>query len=145
MAHRIIRTRRVSSRLSPQKNKSVIATLLEIHLVELGLREFVTEYEFHKTPGEVSLQIFARFDAFRARGWRFDYAFPDIMVAIEIEGGVWTGGRHTRGCGFQDDLDKYNVAAAIGWRLFRFSTQDINEGKALAILRAYLFWRSLAV
>jgi hypothetical protein len=53
------------------------------------------------------------------RRWRFDYAWPDRLVALEVEGGIWTGGRHTRGAGFEKDIHKYNAAALVGWRLFR--------------------------
>ena len=34
------------------------------------------------------------------RRWRFDYAWPALKVALEIHGGVFTNGRHTRGKGF---------------------------------------------
>ena len=53
------------------------------------------------------------------RRWRFDFAAPAAMVAIEIEGGVWTRGRHSRGVGMVADMQKYNSAAAIGWSVIR--------------------------
>lgn len=58
-----------------------------------------------------------RFDL--TRRWRFDYAWPDYKIALEVEGGIWTGGRHTRGAGFLGDMEKYNRAAALGWRVIR--------------------------
>ncbi len=56
------------------------------------------------------------------RRWRFDWAFPLNRVAIECEGGIWTGGRHTRGGGFESDCEKYNAAIALGWMVFRVTT-----------------------
>jgi hypothetical protein len=56
------------------------------------------------------------------RKWRFDFCFPSIKCAIEIEGGVWSNGRHTRGSGFIDDCEKYNMATALGWSVFRCAT-----------------------
>jgi len=53
------------------------------------------------------------------RRWRFDYAWPNYMVALEVEGGAWSGGRHTRGAGFLGDIEKYNEAAAGGWYVLR--------------------------
>lgn len=62
-----------------------------------------------------------------ARKWRFDFAWPGPLVALEVEGGVWTGGRHTRGSGFVKDIEKYNAAAAMGWRVFRCVPKDITN------------------
>jgi hypothetical protein len=53
------------------------------------------------------------------RKWRFDYAWPASRVALEVEGGVWTNGRHTRGAGFLKDVEKYNAAAVRGWLVLR--------------------------
>jgi len=65
------------------------------------------------------------------RKWRFDLAWPEWRVAVEIEGGVWKIGRHQRPRGFQGDLDKYNYAAIIGWFVLRFSVKDVETGKAI--------------
>jgi hypothetical protein len=52
--------------------------------------------------------------------WRFDFAF-EKNCTIELEGGIWTVGRHVRGAGFQADLEKYWTAMTLGWRVFRLS------------------------
>lgn len=56
------------------------------------------------------------------RRWRFDFACPITKTAVEIEGGHWTGGRHTRGAGFEADCEKYNEAALEGWTVFRLTS-----------------------
>ena len=58
------------------------------------------------------------------RKWRFDYAFPSRKVAIEIDGAVWTLGRHNRPRGYLNDMDKLNTAASMGWLVLRFSTDE---------------------
>jgi len=65
------------------------------------------------------------------RKWRFDFAFPKPMLAIEIEGGTWTAGAHSRGKGFQEDCEKYNAAAKLGWRVLRYSTEMVMRGEAI--------------
>lgn len=65
------------------------------------------------------------------RDWRMDFAWPQIKLAVEIEGGVWTGGRHTRGAGFTADMDKYNAATLMGWRVLRFGGDAIKNGQAV--------------
>ena len=61
------------------------------------------------------------------RKWRFDFALVKQKIAIEIEGGVWTNGRHTRGAGFIADMEKYNTAALLGWRILRFTPAQIKQ------------------
>ena len=56
---------------------------------------------------------------FCERRWRFDYAFPEYKIALEIEGGVWINGRHTRGKGYINDCEKYNRATILGWKVLR--------------------------
>jgi hypothetical protein len=65
------------------------------------------------------------------RKWRFDFAWTELMLAVEIEGGTWSGGRHIRPKGFQDDCVKYNEATLMGWRVFRYPTTLINNGFAI--------------
>ena len=74
---------------------------------------------------EVALEREYRFAP--PRRWRFDFAHPASRVAIEIEGGHWSGGRHTRGAGFEADCQKYNTAAALGWYVFRLTTGMIKD------------------
>jgi len=59
-----------------------------------------------------------------ARRWRFDRAHLPTKIAIEIEGGIWAGGRHTRGSGFAADCEKYNSAAMEGWTVLRLTSVD---------------------
>lgn len=92
--------------------------LLELHLGELGLR-FIPEFRFCAH-----------------RKWRFDY-YIGRNEAIEIEGGIFSRGRHTRGVGYQKDLEKYRTAAAMGYRVFRFSTQEVLDGTAREFLKKW--------
>lgn len=57
------------------------------------------------------------------RRWRMDFAWQAQRVYVEIDGGTWTGGRHTRGAGIEQDAEKENAAAAQGWRRLRFTPQ----------------------
>lgn len=70
-----------------------------------------------------------RFDT--TRRFRFDYAWVPYKIALEIDGAVWTGGRHTRGAGFMRDQDKTNLAALHGWRVFRCTPKTIHTAMAL--------------
>ena len=70
------------------------------------------------------------------RMFRADFAWPAHMILAEIEGGVWTGGRHTRGAGFTKDCEKQNYAAALGYRVFRFTGDQVKSGAAIKTIEA---------
>jgi very-short-patch-repair endonuclease len=72
------------------------------------------------------------------RRWRFDYAWPDRRIALEIEGGTYNGGRHVRGKGYEADCEKYNAAALAGWTVLRVTTAMLNDGRALVLLERCL-------
>jgi very-short-patch-repair endonuclease len=90
-----------------------------------GLPEPVTEHRFHPT-----------------RKWRFDYAWPAQKVALEVEGAVWTNGRHTRGSGFVKDMEKYNSAAVLGWMVLRVQTKELTNGAAVQWVEDGLYERT---
>lgn len=69
----------------------------------------------------------------KPRMWRFDFAWPEYMLAVEIEGGSWNNGRHNRGSGFEEDCEKYNAAALRGWWVMRFTTGMVTSGRALSL------------
>lgn len=87
---------------------------LATRIQQLGLPKPEREYRFHVK-----------------RRWRFDFAWPAHKLAVEIEGSVWTQGRHTRGGGFIADLQKYNIAAIEGWTVLRFSTEQVLDDAAI--------------
>lgn len=71
-----------------------------------------------------------------ARRWRFDYAFVEDGIAVEQEGGLFIRGRHARGSGIVKDMEKYNAATVAGWRVLRYTPQQLQRGEALLDLLA---------
>ncbi len=94
--------------------QSELEATFALQLRAEGLPEPEREYRFHPT-----------------RRWRFDFAWPEKMLAVEIEGGTWSRGRHTRGAGFEADCEKYNAATLLGWRVLRFTRKHIASWTAL--------------
>lgn len=72
------------------------------------------------------------------RKWRFDFAWPELKIAAECEGGTWTRGAHSRGQHYASDCEKYNEAALLGWRVLRFTTDMVKDGAALKTLKCAL-------
>lgn len=102
-----------------QRAKTVQITDVFTTICKTDLKvECVKEYKFHPK-----------------RKWRFDYAIPTEKIALEVEGGVWTGGRHIRATGFLGDMEKYNTAGLMGWRLFRVTPEDLYKVATINLLR----------
>lgn len=85
---------------------------LEHDMEAAGLPRPIKEYQFHKT-----------------RKWRFDYAFLVKMIAVEVDGGLFTRGRHQRPFGVVGDNEKLNEAARLGWTVLRFTRMEIMGGR----------------
>jgi very-short-patch-repair endonuclease len=73
-----------------------------------------------------------------ARKFRFDFAFIVERIAIEVDGGLHSGGRHTRAKGFEKDCMKLNEAAILGWMVLRFSPSQISSGHAVHTIKRAL-------
>jgi very-short-patch-repair endonuclease len=82
-----------------------------------GYPEPVPEFKFHPN-----------------RRWRFDFAWPDKMIAVEVEGGIFIGGGHSRPKFIVKDMEKYNHAALLGWTVYRFQPKEFNNGEVVEIL-----------
>jgi len=95
-------------------------SLFESICVAAGLDEPITEFQFAPP-----------------RRFRFDYCWPEphLMIALEVEGGVWVKGRHTRPSGFLRDVEKYNLAAILGYRVLRCTPKEMNNGSVIALLQ----------
>ena len=92
--------------MTQSKLESAFAQAWRIYAPSLPLP--VPEWRFHPT-----------------RRWRFDFAFVQQLLAIELDGGQWQphGGRHNTDA----DRDKLNAAAALGWRVMRFSASMLYD------------------
>jgi very-short-patch-repair endonuclease len=79
---------------------------------------------------------------FCERRWRFDFAFVDQRVAVEIDGAVWARGRHQRPKGFISDCDKLNTAQMNGWVVLRFTDEHMKDGdKCIRLVKEALAQR----
>lgn len=103
--------------------KSAIEEMFFFHVKAAGLINggFVRELMFHPK-----------------RRWKFDFAWMTERIAVEVEGGVFSGGRHTRGAGFTADCEKYNEAALLGWAVLRVTGNQVKSGDALRLIERAL-------
>lgn len=72
------------------------------------------------------LELEYKFD--KSRGWRFDCCLPDLMVAVEYEGGIFMGkSGHNTAKHYTKDTEKYNQAAVLGYRVLRFTAMNYKD------------------
>jgi len=72
------------------------------------------------------------------RRWRFDLAWPRWLVAVEVDGATFVGGRHTRGVGYERDCEKLAEAVLAGWRVLRVTPAMVADGRARAYVERAL-------
>ncbi len=101
-----------------KKRKVQETDLFPVLCVSEGLPKPTKEHRFHDS-----------------RKWRFDYAWIEDRVALEVEGGIWTKGRHTRGAGYLKDMEKYSEAAVLGWRVLRVTPATLTQPETFDLLR----------
>lgn len=99
-----------------------LARVLETQLVEQGMAGFEREFVFHPT-----------------RQWRSDLAFVEAKLLIEVDGGQWKAGTgHNTGTGRERDCEKDAEAQLLGYRVFRFTTNQVEDGRAVELVRRAL-------
>lgn len=114
----------MTARLRPP---SELETTFAFQLRVAGLP--APEREFHFARGE-------------GREFRFDFAWPDHLLAVEVDGATYAQGRHSRGDGIHRDCEKVSLAAVLGWRVMRFDKAMVEDGSGLVLLeRALRFQR----
>jgi hypothetical protein len=84
---------------------------------------------------ELGLTVLKEYRFCQRRKWRFDYAIPQYRVALEVEGGVFSQGRHVRPQGFLGDIEKYNTATLMGWKLLRTTPDALLSSKTLEMIK----------
>lgn len=101
------------SSIKKERVQSIGEATLATHLTALKI-QFEQEFLFHDT-----------------RKWRADFHIIGHKLLIEVEGGIWTQGRHTRGKGYSEDMIKHNAIQKLGYCLLRFSTEQVKSGLAV--------------
>lgn len=101
------------------KKKKIEKVSIEKNTIELFLKQFQQQGLIKSYETEY------KFD--EVRKFRFDWAIPELMIAIEYEGVFSAKSRHTTVAGFSEDCRKYNLAIANGWRVLRYTALNYLE------------------
>lgn len=109
---------------------------LAFHIRARKLPKPEREYRFAaEASGGTGTGVRKRLKDAGLKDWRFDFAWPDLMLAVEVEGGGWANGRHNRGKGFHEDLKKYQEAQRLGWTIYRTAGELIKNGEAVQTIK----------
>jgi very-short-patch-repair endonuclease len=100
--------------------------MLTMQCKAVGLPDPTPEFKFHPT-----------------RKWRVDFAWPEIKLAVEIDGGIWIpgksgrGGAHSLPSNIIRDMEKNNELSILGWHLLRFTPGQVKNGGAISTIERY--------
>lgn len=104
-----------------ERERSELEQTLEFQLRALKIGGYEREYRFDPE-----------------RRWRADFAWPSRSLLVEVEGGTRQYGRHNRHDGFEKDCEKYNAAQMAGWKVLRFTSSQVVDGRAASVIETYL-------
>lgn len=101
--------------------------LLEL-IAEEGLGGVVTQYKF-----------------LEGRRYSFDIAFPDCLLAVEVDGGTHMKqkGGHNSGAGYESDRLKDQEALLLDWVVYRVTPNMITSGHAIRTIKALISKRKV--
>ena len=115
---------------------NVAETLLAAQLSQAGI-PFEREYRFAASIGRRwradFLAIGVSVDPLRITDWS-----KNPVVLVEIDGGAFIGGRHSRGAGVEADCEKTSAAAILGYRVIRATPKQVEDGRCLEWIRQAL-------
>jgi hypothetical protein len=105
-------------------------------LEDCFLDRWLNRYPHLRPEREVAIPPWVDFHKLhkrRGRPMRADFAWPAVKVAVELQGGTWSGRRqgHSTGAGIERDCRKACLAAAGGWALFPITTPMLRDQEAL--------------
>lgn len=118
---------------------SYLEKMLETQIRALKMPEPIREYRFGAVAaGGTGKDLRHRLSVSGMKDWRFDFCWPDIRFAVEVEGGGWVNGGHNRGKGFAKDLEKYHAAMKLGYTVYRCDGNLIKSGKAIQLIETII-------
>lgn len=95
------------------------------------MSELEEAFLFHLKSHKVDSLFIQEYKFLEGRKFRFDFAYPDEHIAIELEGGIYSKGGHSSISGITRDIEKGNLATLAGWHLYRFTSKMVYDGEAI--------------
>lgn len=99
-----------------QSQKSIWEEVFARQVKEYTLPAAIRQYSFARCVG---------------RQYKADFAWVDERLIVEVQGGLFNGGRHARGAGVESDLERQAIASCLGWKLMGFSPRHVKSGWAV--------------
>jgi very-short-patch-repair endonuclease len=114
---------------------STAETLLAVQLDQAGI-PFEKEYRFappRRWRADFLVLAVAPLDPHRIVDWA-----KNPVILVEIDGGAFIAGRHSRGTGVEADCEKQSAAAILGYRVIRLTPKQVEDGRGLSWIRQAL-------
>ena len=69
--------------------------------------------------------------AIPGRNFKFDFACEKLRILVELQGGNYQHGAHSRPMGLKRDYQKANLAQRHGWTIYQFDSDSVRDGEAI--------------
>ena len=127
-----------SAALSQKRKRNATPAATELQRQQAKARREYLEATLAQQMDGYGIGYMREFRFHDTRQWRIDFLiWPAPKIAVEVDGGTYTQGRHTRGAGYAEDCRKLNAAALAGYAVLRFDADMVKSGEAInTILRA---------
>ncbi|EHU1259125.1 hypothetical protein A1E07_RS06985 [Acinetobacter baumannii] len=87
---------------------------------------------------ELAIGFESKFQPIHTKHWRFDFHIVKLRLLIEIEGGPWSGGRGGKLSNKAWNLDRYDLAEEMGYKIERFHPDSILSGYVINWIKSEL-------
>lgn len=136
--------RKARAKANREKHEGALAVMIKALNLPVPVREFRFaaaalgwNLDEDSTKANNGKKLRPLLDAAGMGDWKFDFCWPESMLALEIEGAPGRG-RHTTISGFKEDCRKYNEAWMMGWSVLRVTGDQVHNGQAInLLLRAF--------
>ena len=117
----------------PKRDRpSVLEAQVDEQLAKAHVRTWIPEYRFAREAVGAGSGFRARLKAQDLRDWRSDYAWPELKLALEVNGAEGHGRHGGKDALSREDEAKFAGYARLGWRVYPIWTSDVPEGRGVA-------------
>lgn len=117
---------------------STLETAFAYQAKVVGLPAYEQQYRLAAITVGLGAGVRKRLKDAGLQDWRFDFAWPDRKLLVELNGGTFINGRHNRGSALKSEYKKWNHAQSEGFNVLIFDSGMVTSGEAVNQVEKFL-------